>query len=147
MKCLRWRLTILLATTALALGVGCDDGKPSVDTSKREATVSGIVSVRGKPATGGNILFNASNSERIVPYKTAPIGPDGSYKVTTFTGGNKVSFDGEIAAKTMGVGLIQEYFDVKPGVENKADFDLMGAGAAQSPTMTIPEKGASKKGR
>jgi hypothetical protein len=138
-----------LASTPLLLALGCDDGKPSVDTSKREATVSGIVSVRGKPATGGNILFNASNSDRIVPHKTAPIGPDGSYKITTYTGGNRVSFDGEIATKNMGVGLIQEYVDVKPGTENKADFDLMGAGGgdAQSPTITVPDKATTKKGR
>jgi hypothetical protein len=128
------------------LGLGCDDGKPTVDKSMREATVSGVVSVRGKPATAGNVLFNASNSERIVPVKTAPIGPDGAYKITTFTGGNQVSFDGEVASKNMGVGLIQKYVNVKPGSENKADFDLLGGGDSEDPTINI-EKGASKKPR
>jgi hypothetical protein len=139
-----------LVTTLLTLGPGCDGGKPYVDTSKREATVSGIVSVKGKPAEGGNILFNASNSDRIVPHRSAPIGKDGSYKVTTYTGGNQVSFDGEIASKNMGVGLIQKFVDVKPGVENKADFDLLdsGGGGEGSPTIRFPvEKGASKKSR
>jgi hypothetical protein len=137
-----------LVTTLFAVGQGCDDGKPAVDTSKREATVTGTVSVRGKPAEGGNILFNGSNSERIVEYKTAPIGKDGSYTISAYTGWNRVSFDGEIAEKNRGVGLIQESFDVKPGVENKANFDLMGSGGGENSSPLIPvEKGAGKRGR
>jgi hypothetical protein len=108
--------------------LGCGDGKPSVDTSLREATVTGVVLVKGKPATGGTIRFNPSNSERIVGTKSAEIGPDGSYTITTYTGDNRVTFDGEVAAKNMGVGLIREYAKVKSG-ENKIDYDLMGAGA------------------
>ena len=50
---------------------GCGDGKPSVDSSLTEATVTGLVSVKGKPATGGTIRFNPSNSGRIVPYRSA----------------------------------------------------------------------------
>ena len=65
---------------------GCGDGKPWVDTSLKEATVSGVVSVKGKPADGGTILFNPSNSGRIVPSRTAKIGPDGSYTIKTYTG-------------------------------------------------------------
>ena len=37
----------------------------------------GVVTVKGEPATGGVILFNPSNSGRIVPARTAEIGPDG----------------------------------------------------------------------
>jgi hypothetical protein len=106
---------------------GCGDGKPYVDASLKEATVTGVVSVRGVPATGGTILFNPSNVRRIVPTREAAIGPDGSYTVTTYTGDNRVTFNGEVAAKNRGVGLMKEYADVKSG-ENKIDFDLMGAG-------------------
>src|SRR5262249_16879264 len=65
----------------MLLCTGCDDGKPAVDTSKREATVSGTVKVKGKLADGGFVLFNASNSERIVPHKKAEISKDGTYTV------------------------------------------------------------------
>jgi hypothetical protein len=144
MICLRWRPAALWLITLLLLplGHGCDDGKPAVDTSKNEATVSGIVMVRGKPAAGGTILFNASNSERIVPHKTAPIGADGTYTITTYTGGNQVSFDGDVANKNRGVGLIKEFVEVKRG-ENKADFNLLGEGGQNLP-FPVPEKARSK---
>ncbi len=72
----RFRCSFLLVTIVLSLtiGPGCGDGKPSVDTSLNEATVTGVVSANGVPATGGTILFNPSNSGRIVPTRTAEIG-------------------------------------------------------------------------
>ena len=78
---LRRRVLVVLALTlpGVALVAGCGDGKPSMDTSLTEATVSGVVSVKGVPATGGSILFNPSNAGRIVPTRSAPIGPDGTY--------------------------------------------------------------------
>jgi hypothetical protein len=134
-------LVLLLASSLIA---GCGDGKPSIDTSRTEGTVTGTVTVKGQPATGGAIQFNPSNSGRIVPTRSAPIGPDGSYTITTYTGGNQVRFDGEVAAKNRGVGLMREYVDVRPG-ENKVDFDLMGAGAKVGPyDLSKLEK---KKGR
>src|SRR4051794_15189478 len=88
-----------IAVWTLAAVSGCGDGKPSVDTSLNEATVTGVVSVKGKPASGGKINFNPSNSGRIVPTKSADIGPDGTYSVKTYTGDNQVSFSGEVAIK------------------------------------------------
>lgn len=126
------RIVFPLVCLTLATVSGCGDGKPSVDTSLNEATVSGVVSVKGKPATGGKINFNPSNSGRIVPVKSAEIGPDGSYTVRTFTGDNQVTFSGEVATKNSGVGLIREYAVVKRG-ENKIDYDLMGAGQSVGP--------------
>jgi hypothetical protein len=139
------RALLLLGAVVLA-AAGCGDGKPWVDTSHNEATVSGVVSVRGKPAEGGTILFNPSNSGRIVPIRTAKIGPDGSYTIKTYTGVNQVSFDGEIAAKNRGVGLVKEACDVNPG-ENKADFDLLGEGSGKKPLYPIEDKNAGKKRR
>jgi hypothetical protein len=141
----RWRKFLLLWATALTspvLVLGCDDGKPYVETSLKEAKVSGTVRVKGKPAEGGMILFNASNSGRIVATRSAPIGPDGTYTITTYVGGNQVSFDGDVAAKNRGVGLIKEYVDVQPG-ENKADFDLMGDGGTRKGMLPFP---LNKKG-
>ena len=121
-------VSLALTMTTLTLCQGCGDGKPSVDTSLTEATVSGVVSVRGKPATAGLIRFNPSNAGRIVPARTAEIGPDGHYTIKTLTGDNRVTFDGEIAKKNSGLGLMKEYADVKSG-ENQIDYDLMGKGA------------------
>lgn len=127
----------------LGAGTGCGDGTPSVDTSTTEAVVSGTVKVRGTPATGGEILFNPSNHLRIVPVKSAPIGPDGSFKITTFTGGNEVSFRGEVATRNSGVGLVKEYVEVQSG-ENSVDFDLMGEGSR--PSLPVPETTKKRKG-
>jgi hypothetical protein len=141
----RVRSSLVLVTLACATS-GCGDGKPWVDKSLNEATVTGIVSVKGKPADGGTILFNANNSGRTVPIKTAPIGRDGSYSIKTYTGVNQVSFDGEITAKNRGVGLLKEACDVVAG-ENKADFDLMGEGSGKQPMFPIEQaKGAGKSG-
>ncbi len=90
--------------------------------------MSGTVTIKGTPASGGKILFNPSNSERIVPTRIAEIGPDGSYTIKTLTGDNRVSFEGEIAAKNSGVGLVKEYAKVERG-ENQVNFDLMGEGS------------------
>jgi hypothetical protein len=129
---------------------GCDEGKPHVDTSKNEATVSGTVKIRGKPAEGGTILFNGSNSERIVEHRTAPIGKDGTYTVKTYVGLNQVTFGGEVAAENRAIGLIHEAAEVQPG-ENHADFDLLsGRGKGDGATgdnlpFPVPEKGKSKR--
>ena len=133
-----------LAAWALAAVSGCGDGKPSIDTSLNEATVTGVVSVKGKPASGGKINFNPSNSGRIVPTKSAEIGPDGSYTVKTYTGDNQVTFSGEVAIKNSGVGLIREYAVVQPG-ENKIDYDLMGQGNSVGP-IDLSKKPKGKRG-
>jgi hypothetical protein len=138
-------MMMCLAIAGAAMSAaGCGDGKPWVDTSLTEATVSGVVSVKGKPADGGTILFNPSNSGRIVPMRTAKIGPDGSYTIKTLTGINQVSFDGDVTAKNRGVGLLKEAVEVVAG-ENKADFDLLGEGSGKKPLYPIEGKLATDK--
>ena len=94
---------------------GCGDGKPWVDTCSRRRTVTGIVSVKGKPAGGGHDPVQSAaipgGSSRS---RTAQIGPDGSYTIKTYTGVNQVSFDGEVAAKNRGVGLVKEASTLSP---------------------------------
>jgi hypothetical protein len=136
-------LTMCLWT--LLASSGCGDGKPSIDTSLTEATVTGVVSVKGVPATGGTILFNPSNSGRHVPTRTAEIGPDGRYTIKTYTGDNQVTFGGEIAKKNMGLGLMKEYAGVKAG-ENTIDYDLMGAGSSQKTTIDLTKKMQRRRG-
>src|SRR5262245_58553018 len=129
----RWRQERGLLALALVVlaSQGCGEGPAPVDSSTTEATVTGVVKVRGVPADSGEVVFNPSNHLRIVPSKVAPIGPDGTFKITTYTGGNEVSFRGDVASKNRGVGLIKEYVDVQRG-ENKAEFDLMGQGHGPS---------------
>jgi len=136
----------LSAPILLALTVsGCGDGKPYTDTSLNEATVTGVVSVKGQPATGGVILFNPSNSGRIVPARSATIGPDGHYSIKTYTGDNQVSFGGEVAEKNRGLGLMKEYASVKAG-ENEINFDLMGEGR-KSGGIDVSKRGKVKPSR
>jgi hypothetical protein len=112
----------------LATATACGDGKPYVDTSLNEATVTGTVSANGVPATGGSIHFNPSNSGRIVPTRSAEIGPDGKYTIKTYTGDNQVTYGGDVATKNRGVGLRRDFATVEAG-ENHFDFDVLGAGS------------------
>jgi hypothetical protein len=123
--CRSHALLFAAAFLSLAAVAGCSDGKPPTDASLNEVTVTGVVSVKGVPATGGTISFNPSNSGRIVPTRSAEIGSDGRYTIKTYTGDNQVSFGGEIAEKNRGLGLVKEYASVRSG-ENSIDFDLMG---------------------
>jgi hypothetical protein len=144
---LRWRVVFIsaLIIPCAAFVSGCSDGTPSMDTSLTEASVSGVVSVKGVPASGGTILFNPSNAGRIVPTRQAPIGPDGAYTIKTLTGINQVSFDGEVATKNRGVGLLKDFAEVTSGA-NKKDFDLMGENSGKKLQFPIDSNGAGKKG-
>jgi hypothetical protein len=80
---------------ALALwmvGGGCGNPfGPAFSSSMEEATVKGIVRVRGKPVTNGQITFRPANvNRRNAPTQNAPIGKDGSYTVKTLVGENSV---------------------------------------------------------
>jgi hypothetical protein len=127
-----------LASFVVILGgleSGCDD-RPSVDSSTTEATVTGTVLIKGKPATGGEIQFNPANVDRLVGSRTATIGPDGTYTITTYTGGNQIGFAGRLASENPGLFRFKEYFEVQRG-ENKKDFDLLkGPQAAFGPTKS-----------
>jgi hypothetical protein len=116
----------LFSTSLIVLaliGAGCD-GRPYVDTSTTEVTVTGTVLVKGKPATGGEIRFDPSNVDRPVGPRTAPIGKDGTYTIKTFSGGNQIGFAGALAVENPGLFRYREYFEVKKG-ENRKDFDLL----------------------
>ncbi|MEJ7639981.1 MAG: hypothetical protein WKF75_18915 [Singulisphaera sp.] len=71
MRRARWRCAALMAATGLIVGWGCGEGKPSVESSETEATVTGKVTIRGKPATKGSVMFDLSNS------CARPSAPDG----------------------------------------------------------------------
>ena len=93
-----FRRSLAVSTFPLLLTAvwGCDGpgGPPSTDSTTAESTVSGTVTVMGKLATQGNVTFDPANIRRKdAKSVTAPIGKDGTYKVTTLAGENRVIVD------------------------------------------------------
>jgi hypothetical protein len=102
-------------------GLGCDS-RPAVDTSTTEATVKGTVTVKGKPATKGKVVFDPSNYKRKnEAIRTADIGPGGTYEIKTLVGTNSVKVDSPEAAKA--ASLYDTYtYDVPSGTST---FDIV----------------------
>ncbi len=97
---------IAAATALMIAPSGCDGGgKPSVESSTAEAKVHGTVKARGKPVTGGEVVFNPANEARKgAPARTAPIGKDGAYEVTTLVGANSLTISGPAHEKDPQLG-------------------------------------------
>ncbi len=124
MRCTRHWITPALASTVLFAAWGCSDDKPAVDTTTAEAKVSGTVTVRGKPMVGGEVSFDPSNMERAnAPKRTATIGKDGTYSVTTLQGRNVVRISGPMVKKEPQLGYGIHTIDVKPG-DNPFNIEL-----------------------
>jgi hypothetical protein len=118
------RRTRSAAATLVMIAWGCGSGAPSVDTSTTEATVKGIVTIRGKPISQGTISFDPSNVRRkFEPVRTSPIGKDGSYTVKTLLGGNHVTFAGPAIAKEPRLQDLLVPYDVRSG-ENTFNVEL-----------------------
>ncbi len=83
-----WLTLIVLASVS-----GCDNpNAPKVTGSLDEATVTGIVRVRGKPVNNGSISFKTANTNPPrVPLREVQIGKDGRYTVKAIVGDNIVS--------------------------------------------------------
>ena len=129
MRIITGRLAALSAMALLGLGGGCGGGRPAVDTSTAEATVSGTVTLNGEPAAENTISFDPSNAERkFAAAKSATIGEDGSYTITTLVGQNRVSFSGPDMSKYSDIINQATMHDLKAG-ENTLDFALPDAGA------------------
>jgi hypothetical protein len=134
------RLPLGAALTALVSISGCGDSHPPVDSSTTPASVKGVVKVRGKLAVGGGqISFNPSNVERKVPTAIAKIADDGSYSLSSLTGGNEVKFSGPFLKDDPGVALTSRYCELHSG-ENVIDFDLLGP--EDTPRGAIYPKGS-----
>ena len=104
-----------------------------VSGSMEEATVKGIVRVRGKPVTNGRVTFRSSNiNRRTAQTKEAEIDKDGRYTITTLVGENFV----EVACKEIfqpkNRQLIENEQMVKiQSGENTLNIDLPPQGPAQ----------------
>jgi hypothetical protein len=92
--------------------------------------VKGTVKVRGRLVDGGVLHFNASNPNRRVETRDAPVGPDGTYTVRAYIGLNIVTFTppkarSKAAEKAFfGVGYDERPVYVKAG-ENTADLEFL----------------------
>jgi hypothetical protein len=103
---------------------GCGGGSESVSASTAEATVTGTVTLNGKLATGGELTFDPANTNRpMVGRRSATIGKDGRYTVTTLVGGNFIRLGGPDVDRSLAQSL---HFDVKEG-ENTFDVVLPAA--------------------
>ncbi len=119
------RATALAATGLLVLGLGCGEGKPSVETSTTEATVKGTVKLRGKLVTRGEISFDPSNYQRKnETARRVPIGKDGSYTVKTLVGANRVSFAVPAMARDPLLQDLSLQYDVQAGDNNTYHIEL-----------------------
>jgi hypothetical protein len=113
----------LVAAALLPLSWGCGGGPPPVESSTEEAKVAGRVQIRGKPATGGMVVFDPTNVRRkMATVRKADIGPDGAYSITTLIGDNTVRVEG-IEAEKAGVQFDMVTVDVKRG-ENEIPIAL-----------------------
>jgi hypothetical protein len=142
MKFSQRKFGALIISFLTALALGCD-GTPPIDTSLTEVTVTGVVKVKGTPATGGQISFNPSNRDRKVSAFSAPIGADGSYTVKTYTGENEVRFAGDVDKAYPMIGMIKKFCIVN-GSGQHEDFDLLSDADDQSPKLKQMQAGALK---
>src|SRR5919107_1535589 len=108
----------------LAIGGGCGDAKPAAESSTAEATVKGTVTVLGRPATKGQVIFDPTNINRPdAQVCTAEIGADGTYLATTLVGPNSITVIVPKPPRPM-EGMNPEFgLDVQPG-ENTLDISL-----------------------
>ena len=106
-------------------------------------TVTGVVTVKGKPASGGQITFNPSNRDRKVPAFAAPIGQDGSYTIKTYTGENEVRFAGDVDKAYPMLGMTKKFCVVTGGGQQQ-DFDLLSESENQSGKLKYMEAGSAK---
>ncbi len=140
MKC-AFRGWVAALALAGALGLlsavaGCGGWRAVDSSTTQEATVHGKVTLDGKPVTQGQVVFNPANARRkLVPLRSAPIGPDGTFTVTTLTGSNSVMVnpkrEGSGKPKLGAVPARMIPLDVKPG-DNTFNIEL----STQGPSAT-----------
>ena len=111
----------LVAAFLLLVAVGCMDSRPSVSSSTTEATVKGTVTIKGKPATKGSVVFDPSNYARKNEQpRSAPLNKDGTYSIKTLIGSNSIRVSSP-EAEAAGAGYMTEDLDVVAGEQT---FDI-----------------------
>ncbi len=105
------------AASAVVLGGLACDGKPAATSSTTKATVKGTVTVNGKKAASGAVVFDGSNSSRpdATPIR-GEIGKDGTYSIEAFVGSNRVSLSGAELTRQSKVLQYEKFsYDVQGG--------------------------------
>jgi hypothetical protein len=117
-----WLTLVVLAAVS---GCGNPDA-PKVTGSLEEATVTGIVRVRGKPVTNGRIGFKAANINRPnVALREVEIAKDGRFTIKALVGDNSV----DVICKELGTAKNRRLIEneqtirVRSG-ENSIDVDI-----------------------
>jgi hypothetical protein len=117
------RIVVLVGGLVVVACWGCGGGS-STTSSTTQADVKGTVTIKGKPATGGEIIFDPSNiNRRDVGLNSAKIGSDGTYTVKTLVGENAVRVAGPQVNKDPTLSTNQVIVDVKSG-ENIIPIDV-----------------------
>jgi hypothetical protein len=109
------KMVALLGASTILVGWGCGGGTPSISSSTLEVTVKGTVTIKGKPATTGEVVFDPSNINRkAATSRSAKIADDGSYAITTMVGENMVTVQGPTVNQS-GLTRNRKQYDVKSG--------------------------------
>jgi hypothetical protein len=133
-----------VAFALLAILPGCGDGAPPVDSSTTEATITGIVTYKGKPVEAGDIVFDPSNYLRKVGDRSAPIGADGHFTAKTYTGSNRIKVGGALLTAHPELRFMKKFMEVESG-ENAADIELVeGEGTVHGGKMPKVSKTARR---
>lgn len=114
----------LVAPSFLLAAWGCG-GAPAVTSSTTQGTVKGSVTVDGKRASSGAVLFDGANSSRpsLAPVR-AEIGKDGTYEVKAFVGSNRVSLSGPALLKMSPAVQLQRLSCEVASGDNSYDIDI-----------------------
>jgi len=103
---------------------GCGSSAPDAESSLTEATVTGRVLSSGKPIAKGQVIFDPANVNRPrEAARTAEIGRDGSYQVTTLIGDNRVTVAIPGRPRKAGTPYVQQIYQVRRG-ENTLDITV-----------------------
>jgi hypothetical protein len=114
---------LLAALFAMTAG-GCGTDVRYAESSMAEATVSGRVSLQGKPAMKGQVIFDPANVNRkTVVARAAEIRRDGTYEVRTLIGANRVTVAIPGRTTKTGAPYVQQIYDVKSG-SNTLDIPI-----------------------
>jgi hypothetical protein len=116
--------TLIVSATLLgALGCGEEAAKPAVDDKqKSEATVTGSVTIKGKPASKGRVTFEPLGADGMPTDSQSAGIKDGAFTIKTKPGNNDVtvSSTGDAAIDS---GYNKTSVAVQPG-ENKVTLEL-----------------------
>jgi hypothetical protein len=107
--------SLIALLCALTIG-GCSSGAPYAESSRTEGTVSGLVTLQGKPVTTGKVVFDPANINRPnEPAATAEIRKDGTFEVKTLIGANRVTVAIPGGHTKAGSPYVQKICEVRAG--------------------------------